>query len=245
MEMFDLKGKRALVTGSTQGIGNAIAAQLALQGATVIVHGSTSEEKCRKAAAKMQGNTEIAVVNLSEPDCAERLYEKTGDVDILVLNASVQFRKAWDEITPEEFDTQINTNLKASLMLIQKYAAHMKQQNWGRIVTVGSVQQHKPHKDMAIYAASKCGQMSLVHNLAKQLAPFGITVNNLSPGVIATPRNDAALADPVYCKQVLSGIPMGYAGESEDMAAAALLLCSKEGRYITGTELIVDGGMHL
>lgn len=245
MEMFNLKGKRALVTGSTQGIGKAIAALLALQGAAVIVHGSTSEEKCRKAAAEMQGNTEIAVVNLSEPDCAERLYEKTGDVDILVLNASVQFRKAWDEITPEEFDTQINTNLKASLMLIQKYAPHMKEQNWGRIVTVGSVQQHKPHKDMAIYAASKCGQMSLVNNLAKQLAPFGITINNLSPGVIATPRNDAALADPVYCKQVLAGIPMGYAGESEDMAAAALLLCSNEGRYITGTELIVDGGMHL
>ena len=245
MELFDLTGKRALVTGSTQGIGKGVAALLAKQGAEVIIHGSTSEEKCRKAAAEMEGVTQIAVANLSEPDCAEKLYAQTGDVDILVLNASVQFRKAWNEITAEEFDIQMNTNLKASLMLIQKYAPHMKEQNWGRIVMVGSVQQHKPHKDMAIYAASKCGQMSLVQNLGKQLAPFGITVNNLSPGVFATPRNEAALSDPVYAKQVMAGIPMGYAGEPEDIAAAALLLCSEGGRYITGTELIVDGGMHL
>lgn len=243
--MFDLKGKRALVTGSTQGIGKAVASILAQYGATVIVHGSSSLEKCKKAAGEMEGTLETAVADLSQADCAGRLYEQTGDVDILVLNASVQFRRAWDEITPEEFDIQINTNLKASLMLIQKYVPHMKSQNWGRIVTVGSVQQHKPHKDMAVYAASKCGQMSLVTNLAKQLAPFGITVNNLSPGVIATPRNEEALNDPVYAKKVLDGIPLGYAGTAEDMAAAALLLCSDGGRYITGTELIVDGGMHL
>lgn len=243
--MFDLKGKRALVTGSTQGIGKAVASLLAQYGATVVVHGSSSQEKCQRAAGEMEGSTETAVADLSKADCARRLYEQTGDVDILVLNASVQFRKAWDEITPEEFDIQMNTNLKASLMLIQKYVPHMKSQNWGRIVTVGSVQQHKPHKDMAIYAASKCGQMSLVANLAKQLAPFGITVNNLSPGVIATPRNEEALNDPVYAKKVLDGIPLGYAGKAEDMAAAALLLCSDGGRYITGTELIVDGGMHL
>lgn len=243
--MFDLKGKRALVTGSTQGIGKAIAALLARQGAAVILHGSSSEEKCRRAAGEIQGQTEIAIADLSKSDCASSLYGQTGDVDILVLNASVQFRRTWNEITPEEFDIQINTNLKASLMLIQKYVPYMKKQGWGRIVTVGSVQQHKPHKDMAVYAASKCAQMSLVSNLAKQLAPFGITVNNLSPGVIATPRNEEALHDPVYSRQVMAGIPMGYAGEPEDLAAAALLLCSESGRYITGTELIVDGGMHL
>lgn len=244
-DLFELKGKRALVTGSTQGIGKAIAAMLAQYGAEVIVHGSSSEEKCRKAAKEMEGMTQIAIANLSEPDCAEKLYAQTGDVDILVLNASVQFRKAWDEITLEEFDIQMNTNLKASLLLTQKYVPHMKEQNWGRVVMVGSVQQHKPHKDMAVYAASKCGQMSLVTNLAKQLAPFGITVNNLSPGVVATPRSNDALKDPVYAKQVMAGIPLGYAAEPEDMVAAALLLCSEGGRYITGTELLVDGGMHL
>lgn len=87
--------------------------------------------------------------------------------------------------------------------------------------------------------------MNLVTNIAKQLAPFGITVNNLSPGVIATPRNDAALADKEYAVKVLAGIPAGFAGEAEDLAGAAVLLCSDEGRYITGVDLTVDGGMKL
>ena len=207
--MFDLKGKKALVTGSTQGIGFAVAKLLANCGAEIIIHGATSEEKCRKAAEKILGKTQIAVANLADSDCAENLYRQTGDIDILVLNASVQIRKPWDETTAEEFELQIHTNLKSSLMLIQKYAKHMQTQNWGRIVTVGSVQEYKPHKDMAVYAASKCAQMSLVQNLAKQLAPYKVTINNLCPGVIATPRNDAALADPEYAPKVLAGIPLG------------------------------------
>ncbi len=242
--MFDLKNKKALVTGSSQGIGYAIAACLAAQGATVYVHGATSMEKSARAAAEIPGAIPV-VQNLAAEDCAERLYEMTGDVDILVLNASVQFRNPWANVTSEEFDTQVRVNFKSSYELIRKYAPYMQAQKWGRIVTVGSVQQYKPHKDMPIYAATKAAQMSLVTNLAKQLAPYGITVNNLAPGVIDTPRNAAALADPDYSKKVLEGIPAGYAGIPEDCAAGALLLVSEEGRYITGTDLIIDGGMHL
>lgn len=243
--MFDLTGKRALVTGSTQGIGKAVAACLAAHGAEVWVHGATSLEKCRQAASGMPGTVHTALQDLADPECAERLYSQTGDVDILVLNASVQFRRAWNEITSEEFDRQIHTNLRASLLLVQKYAPHMLASNWGRIVTVGSVQQYKPHKDMAVYAASKCAQMSLVQNLAKQFAPQGVTVNNMSPGVIDTPRNKEALSDPDYHRKVMLGIPAGFAGTPEDCAGAVLLLCSEEGRYITGIDLTVDGGMHL
>ena len=87
--------------------------------------------------------------------------------------------------------------------------------------------------------------MNLVENLAKQLAPFGITVNNLAPGVIETPRNEKVLADKDYNKIVMQGIPMGYAGKADDLSGAALLLCSDEGRYITGIDLVVDGGMKL
>lgn len=242
--MFDLTGKTALVTGATQGIGFAIAKCLAERGAKVFVNGASSEEKCI-AACKEIKNSVPARINLAEDDCAEKLYKITGDVDILVLNASVQYRKKWDEITSDEFDTQVRVNFKSSLELIQKYAPKMKENNWGRIVTIGSVQQYKPHKDMAVYAATKSALMNLVTNLAKQLAPFGITVNNMAPGVIATPRNDAALADKEYSKLVLAGIPCGYAGEAEDCAGGVLLLCSDEGRYITGTDLIIDGGMHL
>ena len=128
---------------------------------------------------------------------------------------------------------------------LQKYFPYMKENGFGRILTVGSVQQYRPHKDMAVYAATKEAQMSLVKNIAKQVAAYGITVNNLCPGVIATPRNDEALSNDEYRQKVLSGIPAGYAGEADDCAYAALYLCSNEARYVTGSEIIVDGGMHL
>ncbi len=244
MKMFDLTGKKALVTGSTQGIGFAIAEILAQNGAKVFVNGASSEEKTKNAAKKIDGAVPV-FVDLSESNCAEKMYEITGDVDILVLGVSIQYRSAWDKITEEEFDKQIATNLKASLKLIQKYVPYMKEQNWGRVVTIGSVQQSKPHKDMLIYASIKSAQVNMVTNLAKQLAPFGITVNNVAPGVIETPRNKDALSDDEYAKRVLESIPCGYIGEPVDCAPQVLLLCSQEGRYITGQDIFIDGGMKL
>ena len=246
--MFDLTGKKALITGSTQGIGQAIAICLAEHGATVVIHGSSSIEKCRLASKPIldaDGQVLYAIADLSCDGCAKRLYDQTGNVDILVLNASIQIRKKWKDITPEEFDKQMHVNFKSSLEIIQLYEPFMRGKGWGRIVTIGSVQQVKPHRDMLVYAASKQAQMSMAINLSKQLAPYGITVNNLSPGVIDTPRNTEALSNQEYMTKIMNGIPCGYAGVAEDCTGAALLLCSKEGRYITGIDLIVDGGMHL
>lgn len=242
--MFDLNGKKALVTGSTQGIGFAAAKVLAQQGAKVYVNGASSKEKTKQAAEKIKGAVPVTT-DLSDKDCAEKIYKITGEIDILVLNASVQYRKEWNNITDEEFDKQINVNFRSSVKLIQKFAPNMIKKGWGRIVTVGSVQQEKPHKDMLIYAASKAAQLNMVKNLAKQFAPFGVTVNNVAPGVIATPRNEEALSNKDYAKKVLEGIPCGYAGEAGDCAGGILLLCSDEGRYITGENLIIDGGMKL
>lgn len=242
--MFDLSGKTALVTGSTQGIGFAAAKTLAEHGAKVFVNGASSMEKCENAAKEIPNSVPV-LQNLAEPDCAQKLFDKTGPVDILILNASVQVRCPWDKVSSEDFDMQMRINFKSSYELMQKYAPCMKERGWGRIVTVGSVQQYKPHVQMPIYAATKCAQMSVVHNLAAQLAPFGITVNNMSPGVIATPRNSEALSDPEYSKAVYSKIPLGYAGTADDCNGGILLLCSDEGRYITGIDLVIDGGMHL
>ena len=241
--MFELKGKRALITGSTQGIGFSLAKALTEAGATVWING-TNEEKAKRAAQGIPG-AQIALCDLSLPDCADRLYQKTGDVDILILNASIQYRRAWNRITDEEFDKQIAVNLKASLKLIQKYAPHMQAQKWGRIITLGSVQQRRPHKDMLIYAAVKAAQENMARNLAKQLAPDGITVNNIAPGVIETPRNSEALSDKEYAKQVIAGIPLGYAGVPQDCNGLILTLCSDAGRYITGADIFIDGGMSL
>lgn len=241
--MFDLKGKRALITGSTQGIGLEIAKCLLAFGAEVFINGS-NPEKAERALKSVPGAT-LALCDLSRPDAAEILHGVTGEIDILVSNASVQYRTPWDKIEDAELERQIDINFKAALRLIQKYAPGMCERGFGRIITVGSVQQEVPHKDMLIYAAMKSAQENMVRNLAKQLAPHGVTVNNVAPGVIETPRNTEALADKEYAKRVIEGIPVGYAGAPEDVSGLVLLLSSKEGRYITGENIYVDGGMKL
>jgi NAD(P)-dependent dehydrogenase (short-subunit alcohol dehydrogenase family) len=121
----------------------------------------------------------------------------------------------------------------------------MQGRRWGRILTIGSVQQVRPHPAMLVYSATKSALVNLVRNLAPQLAPDGITVNNLAPGAIVTGRNEQVLADETYRRQVLAKIPAGYIGEPGDCAGLAVLLCSEAGRYITGQDLFVDGGMGL
>ncbi len=248
--MFDFTGKKVLVTGSSSGIGKAIALEFARHHAKTFVHASRSMEKAQGVCEEIRKEVPDAdvvpiVADFLKDDVADVLYEQTGDIDILVQNVSIQYRVAWDEITDEQFADQINVNLRSSLKLTQKYAPYMKNQKWGRIIYVGSIQQHQPHPMMAVYAASKDGQMSLVKNLGKQLAPFGITVNCMSPGTILTPRNEKVLEIKEYYDACLAGIPAGRLGKPSDCAGAVLLLASEEGSFINGVELLVDGGAHL
>lgn len=242
--MFDLTGKSALVTGATQGIGFAVAQLLAAQGAKVFINGASSDEKCRAASEKIPNSVPVRA-DLTKMSELDELYEKTGDVDILILNASIQYKRDWDSFTEEEFDTQLNCNLKSSYFLIKKYASHMKENKWGRIVTIGSVNQYNNHPMLSLYGMTKAGQKKLVENIAPHLAPYNVTINNVAPGAILTPRNTEALSDAEFNKKVVASIPAGYVGTAEEVAPAVLLLCSDEGRYITGSEIIVDGGMHL
>ena len=242
--MFDLTGKTALVTGSTQGIGFEIACTLAKQGAKVFVSGAESDEKCREASEKIPNSMPVRA-NLLKQEEIEALYEKTGDVDILVLNASIQYKRKWDEFSLEEYDIQMNCNVKSSYLLIKKYADEMKNKHWGRIVAIGSVNQYNQHPELSIYGVTKAAQMKMVQNFAPSLAPFGVTINNIAPGAIDTPRNEKAFEDEAFKKKVSDSIPCGYIGSPSDISPAVLLLCSEEGRYITGSEIIIDGGMHL
>lgn len=242
--MFDLSGKKALVTGSTQGIGFEIAKILSIHGATVYINGAESSEKCIAASEKIKGSIPVKA-NLLKTDEIDSLYEKTGDVDILVLNASIQYKRAWNEYTDEEYDIQMNCNLKSSYLLIKKYSEGMKKRGFGRIVTVGSVNQYNQHPELSLYGVTKAAQLKMVQNIAPLLAPYGITVNNVAPGAIDTPRNADAFKDETFRKNVEQKIPCGYVGKPEDVAPAVLLLCSDEGRYITGADLTIDGGMRL
>jgi NAD(P)-dependent dehydrogenase (short-subunit alcohol dehydrogenase family) len=155
----------------------------------------------------------------------------------------VQVRRPWLEIPEEEALVQMQVNFHATLQLFQAAAPAMARQRWGRLVSVGSVQERRPHPEMPVYAASKSALENLVRNLAKQLGADGITVNNLCPGVFATDRNAEALGNPAYAEKVRNAIPLRDFAEPEDAAGAALLLCSDAGRYMTGITLCVDGGM--
>lgn len=237
--------KRALVTGSSRGIGRAIAVRLAKDGYEVIIHcaGNTAKaEETKEIIEKNGGKASIIAANLCDTEKTKELARKMGKIDVLVLNASLQYRKHWDEISLEECYEQLNCNFVSSLLLIQAAVPYMKEQGWGRIVTVGSVQEAKPHPDMLIYSASKAAQTNMVQSLSLQLAKDGITVNNMAPGVIYTDRNIEALSDEEYAKKVTSSIPVGFYGKPEDCAGMVSLLCSDEGRYITGQSIYIDGG---
>ena len=238
--------KKALVTGSGRGIGRAAAKRLAALGFEIYVNyaGNTAAAEQTKAQIEAAGGVcTLVPCDLRRADCAEVLFAQTGEVDALILNASIQHRKKWQEITPEEYDDQMNCNFRASLFLIQQYAPGMVKKGWGRIVTVGSVQEVKPHPDMLVYSSSKAALTLMARSLALQLAGTGVTVNSVAPGVVATDRNAEALADRDYRASVLAKIPLGYAASPEDIAGSIAFLCSDEAGYITGQNLFVDGGM--
>ena len=239
------KQKRALVTGASRGIGRAIAIALARDGYEVILHcvnGVQKAEKVKTVIENAGGKATILTADLCDPAQAKALGQQMGNVDVLVLNVSIQIRKPWQEITLEEANAQINCNFLSSMVLIQEAVPYMKAQKWGRIITIGSVQEAKPHPDMLIYSSAKAAQTAMVKSLALQLAKDGITVNNVAPGVIYTDRNRDVLADPDYAKKVSDSIPAGFYGEPEDCAGIVSLLCSEQGRYITGQSIFVDGG---
>lgn len=237
--------KTALVTGSSRGIGRAIAIRLATDGYKVFIHCAGNIAKANEVKAEIEdlgGAAEVVQADLCNTDETLKLVERVGEIDVLVLNASLQYRNPWKSITLDECYQQLNCNFVSSLLLIQGLSDHMKKQGWGRIITVGSVQEAKPHPDMLVYSSSKAAQTNMMRSLSLQLADNGITVNNVAPGVIYTDRNVEALSDKEYAKKVTASIPVGFYGMPEDCAGIVSLLCSEEGRYITGQSIYVDGG---
>ncbi len=251
-ELFWIAGRTALVTGSSRGIGKAIALALAGCGADVIVHCAQRREEAEGTAAEIEAlgvKTSVVVADLSADDAADSIANacvaRHGKVDIFVSNASIQLRTPWLEISRAEFDRQITINLRSAFELMQKLTPGMIERRWGRILTIGSVQQITPAPQLPIYAATKSAQMNLVVNLAAQLGPHGITVNNISPGLIETDRNAAIRDSPERLATLMERVKVGVMGQPEDCVGAALVLCSDAGRYVTGADWLVDGGWSL
>ena len=242
----DLKNKVALITGASRGIGRAIAVALANQGCEVYINYIGNDEKAEETKDIIESNggkCNLVKADMCLKNCGDIIAKKVKHVDILILNASIQYRKSWCDITTEDFENQINCNLRGPMLLMQKYVPNMIKNGWGRIITIGSVQETKPHADMLVYSASKCALTAMAKSLALQLAQTGVTVNSIAPGVICTDRNTEALSDENYAEIVRAKIPMGYFGKAEDCAEIITTLCSDGARYITGQNIFVDGGM--
>ena len=245
-------GKTALVTGSSRGIGRAILLALAQHGATVVLHcrkPCDAAEETMRQLSEMGAKYTVVYADLALLDGAQQIFDQVSaqglQVDILFLNASIELRRSWLTITDEEYDLQMNTNFRSAIKLLQLFVPGMQARKWGRVITVGSVQQRKPHEAMLVYSASKMALCNCVISLAPQLAPDGVTINNLAPGAVRTDRNAEALSDPAYDEKVRNLIPMKYIGVPEDMAGIAVFMASEESKYMTGQDIYVDGGKGL
>ncbi|HPS52887.1 MAG TPA: SDR family oxidoreductase [Phycisphaerae bacterium] len=247
-QLFDLSGRTALVTGSSRGIGKAIAVILAAAGAKIFLHASKSGEKLDAAAKEINaaGGEAIAIAaNLSSGGEIDTLIQQIGQLDILVLNASTQFYGTIESFNADDFQFQYDVNVRSTFKLIKAFLPGMQERNWGRLLSIGSVNEFKPAPRLAVYSSTKAAQTNLILNCARQYSQFGITANNLAPGVIMTDRNGKALEDGQFREILLESIPAKRFGRPEDCAAMALLLCSNAGAYITGANIPVTGGMDL
>ena len=246
---FRLNGRTALVTGARREIGRAIALGLAGAGARLAIHHAGTEEERSDADAVVRtiqadgGEARHFAQDLIQDNAGHALAATVTawePVDILVLNASIELPEPFDSISREHFDRQIAINLRSAMELLQDLVPAMAERGWGRVVTIGSVQQEKPHPAMFVYAATKAAQLNWARSLARQFGGQGVTVNNLAPGAIRTARN--RLQMETEAEALIQRIPAGRLGRPEDLAGAALLLCSDAGSYINGANLFVDGG---
>ncbi|HTR87417.1 MAG TPA: SDR family oxidoreductase [Reyranella sp.] len=248
-DRFRLTGRTALVTGARREIGRAIALALAGAGAKLAVHHIGSAEEKADADSvvreieKSGGQAKAFGQDFAEDDAGRRLAAAVtswSPVDILVLNASIELPEAYHGITRDRFDKQIAVNLRTPMELLQELVPPMGTRGWGRVVTIGSVQQVRPHPQMMIYAGTKAAQLNWAWNLARQFGGQGVTVNNLAPGAILTARNRAQMV--TEGEAITQRVPVGRLGRPDDLVGAALLLCSDAGAYINGVNLYVDGG---
>ncbi|MBE9167659.1 glucose 1-dehydrogenase [Pleurocapsales cyanobacterium LEGE 06147] len=257
--MEGIKGKNVLVTGATSGIGQAIAARFAVEGANVAINYRNDPDKVKDTQELIEqmcsqvrgcGGKELPVEgDVSEEKDIIRMCEevasKLGSLDILVNNAGIQMSAPSHELTAADFDKVINVNLRGAYLCAREAIKHfLKQGQGGIIINVSSVHEIIPRPTYVSYSISKGGMENMTKTLALEYAPQGIRVNAIAPGATATPINKWT-EDRQKREEVESHIPMRRVGTSEEMAAATAFLASDEATYITGQTLFIDGGLTL
>ena len=246
-----LSGKAALVTGSSQGIGAAVALRLAEEGADLIVNYNTHPEGADEVVKKIQalGRKVVSIqANLGHVPEVQRLVKESikalGRLDILVNNAGVEKNADFWSVTEADYDLVLDVNLKGVFFATQFFVRHlMETKRAGKIINMSSVHEELPFPHFAPYCVSKGGLKMMTRDLAIELAPFGITINSIAPGAIETPINTKLLHDPAKLNALLDNIPLRRLGQPEDVAGVVAFLASKDADYITGTTVFADGGL--
>lgn len=249
--MQPLQGKVAIVTGASSGIGQGIAKRLGCDGARVIVdyigtpEGAEETERAIEACGS-KGEIVQADVTVKEDICklVDSAWDKFGSADILVNNAGMEKKSMfWD--TPEsEYDKIMAVNLRGPFFLTQAFVRRLRDaKKPGRIINISSVHEDMAFPGFSTYCCSKGGLRMLMRNLAVELGPLGITVNNVAPGAIATPINKALLEDKPKLNALLANIPLGRLGTPDDVAGLVAFLASDEASYVSGSTFVIDGGL--
>ncbi|WP_421683479.1 glucose 1-dehydrogenase [Stutzerimonas urumqiensis] len=246
-----LKNRVALVTGSSQGIGRGIALRLAEEGADVVLNAREEDDQAREALEAVRATGRRACYIAADvsrvEDCRRLVAEgvaRMGRLDILVNNAGVQRHAAFLDVEEADYDLVMQVNLKGAFFATQAFARHRREVGQGgRVINNSSVHEQLPFPNFTSYCASKGGMKMLMRNLALELAPLGITVNNVAPGAIETPINRTLMQQPEKLTALLGQIPAGRLGQPRDVAGAVAFLASDEADYITGATLVVDGGL--
>lgn len=249
--MIRFENKVALVTGSSQGIGAACALRLAADGADVILNGRKLDERGEaliKQITDMGRRAHFLVADVSKMQNVVDLVNEAigvyGQLDILVNNAGVEKNNDFWNVTEEEYDFVMDTNLKGVFFGIQAFVKYcMNSKRGGVVVNMSSVHEEIIFPHFAAYCASKGGLKMLTRNLATELAPLDIRINNVAPGAIATPINKKLMETPELLEGVLDNIPMRKLGTPEDVAALVAFLASDDAKYVTGSTYFVDGGL--
>jgi 3-oxoacyl-[acyl-carrier protein] reductase len=242
--MFDLTGKTALVTGASGGIGGPIARALHGQGAAVVLSG-TRAAALDALAGELGERASTLICDLGDPAAVDGLVSAAealgAPIDILVANAGVTRDNLLVRMKDEEWDAVLSVNLEAYFRLSRAALRGMMRRRWGRVIGITSVVGVMGNAGQANYAASKAGMIGFSKSVAQEIAPRGVTVNCVAPGMITSPMTDALTEQQ---REMLKGrIPAGHLGAGEDIAAACVYLASEEAGYVTGQTLHVNGGM--
>ena len=248
--LFDIQDRLALVTGSTRGLGHALARGLAQQGVHVIVHGrrqEAAEKAARTLAAETGAKVDAVAFDVTDAGAVKAaidpLIERLGVPDILVNNAGLQKRGPFNDFAPADWDAVVATNLSSAFYVSKAVSPAMSERGSGKIVNIGSVQSKLARETIVPYAASKGGVALLTQGMAADLARYGIQVNCLSPGYFQTDMNQALWQDADFNAWIEKRTPAQRWGQVEELVGTLVYLCSGASNFVSGQNVFVDGGM--